>query len=263
MSQTLPDESKVNVSFSGTSGDVLSPEYLKENYLFGIPLKDSTGKDLPDKTIALHIRNAASWLEREVQIRVSPKLITDERHDYYVNDYAHYAYITLYNYPVFQVTSFKAVYPNQATIFDFPQEWIHLDGMHGNVRLLPTEGTLSQVILGQTGNFLPLLQITGYLPQLFRLEYTAGFGEGDIPDDIFDVIAKRASIQILNLIGEQIGGLGIGSISLGLDGISQSVGTTKDQGNVFGGRIRQYVEELKEQVASLRAFWKGIRLTVV
>jgi hypothetical protein len=258
-----PPENTINVTFKGNSGSILSPAYVKDNYLFGIPLKDSEGNELPDPVIETHIRNAAAWLERELQIKIAPFTITDERHDYYVNDYAHYAFINLYNYPVYTVTDFKALYPNNEVVYDFPEDWIHLDAAHGQVRLVPSAGSLSQVILGQTGNFLPLLQITGYLPQLFRLDYVAGFENGEVPDDIFDVIAKRTTIQILNLIGEQIGGLGVSSLSLGLDGISQSTGTTKEGGNVFGGRIRQYTEELKEQLLSLKAYWKGIRFTVV
>lgn len=250
-------------AFGSKSGDVLDVDYLKDNYLFGIELKDAKGNELPDKAVQTHIRNAIAWLEREIQIKIAPYPIEGEPHDYYINDYANYAYLTLYNYPVSEVTGLSAQYPNQSVIYDFPVEWIHLDAMHGQVRLVPAQGSLSQVVLGQTGNFLPLLQTTGYLPQLFRASYVAGFPNGEIPDDIFDVVGKRAAIAVLHLIGEQIGGLGVSNLSLGLDGISQSVGTTKQNGNVFGGRIMEYREELREQVVSLRQYWKGMRLTVV
>jgi hypothetical protein len=260
----VPPANKISEKFRTTSGEVLNAKYVKDNYLFGIPLKDYTKKKvLSDKVIRTHIRNSASWLERKAMIRLAPFPVVDERHEYYVNDYQHFAFLKLNNTPVAKVTQVSAQYPNDSTVFDFPEEWINLNGTYGHVRLVPTAGTLDQVLLGQTGNFLPMLQMASTLPMLFRVFYVAGFENGEVPDDILNAVAKKAAIQVLHLIGEHIGGLGLSSASLALDGLSQSVGTTKERGNVFGGRIDKYEEELADEVSSIRQAYKGILMTSV
>lgn len=243
---------------------VLSVAELKEAYLFGINVRGLDGAEPPDTFFETHIRNATAWAERELEIAITPKVFDDEQHDYHLNEYKVFAFVQLNHYPIIEVTKFQARYPTDVLIFDFPLDWVKTYPLHGHVHLVPQVGTISQVILGQGGTYLPLIynQLT-YLPNLWHATYAAGFKDGQTPRDIVDLIAKKAAIDVLHIAGEIIRGVGVVSESLGIDGLSQSVSTTKGQGNIFAHRIKFYKDEIDQNVRSLREYWKGIRMQVL
>jgi len=263
MSQVIEDTNVGLQEFVSVSGAALSARELKEEYLSGVPLVTKDGEPITDTVLNSHIRKSISWLERQVEISIHPRVIEDERHDYYIDDYRNFAYINLNHFPVIKVTRWLAAYPGNNMIYDFILEWVHVHGRSGQIQLVPTQGTLSQVIMTAGGNFLPLLYAATHIPDFFHIDYVCGFKKGEVPDDVMDAVAKRAAIQILRLVGEQIGGLGIANMSVSIDGLSQSTGTTKEGGNVFGGRIRDYKEELDQEVKALRNYYKGLKMVVV
>lgn len=85
----------------------------------------------------------------------------------------------------------------------------------------------------------------------------------DIPRDILDAMGKRAAIGVLDVAGDLIAGAGIANKSTGLDGVSQSVGTTSSATNAgYGARIIHYEQQLKRDMPRLRAKYQGVRLGV-
>lgn len=240
---------------------VLTVAELKDNYLFGIAVRGLDGVEPPESFFAFHIANATAWAERELELSITPKVFTDEQHDYHLNDYRVFAFIQLNHWPLIEVTGVAARYPTDVLIYDFPLAWVKSYPLHGHIHLVPTAGTISQVIFSNGGSFIPLIyQQLSYLPNLWHVTYAAGFKDGLCPKDIADLIAKKAAIDVLHIAGEIIRGVGVVSESLGIDGLSQSVSTTKGQGNLFAHRIKIYQDEIKENVRSLREFWKGIKL---
>jgi hypothetical protein len=152
-------------------------DIIKNRYLFGIPITDWNGNEYADEYIQQWIDDAVAWLETELQIKITPTEFS-EYHDYQINHYQQFCYLQLYQYPVIEVTSLKASYAGQ-DIMTFPTEWIKVYPNSGQVQLVPTTGSLSQILLGQgSGILLPLITSRlSNMPFLFQVTYTAGFDE--------------------------------------------------------------------------------------
>jgi hypothetical protein len=130
---------------------------------------------------------------------------------------------------------------------------------------VPTAGTLSEILVGQGGSFLPAIYSgLDYLPQLFHFDYTAGFEDGKVPRNIIELIGMAASFGPFNLFGDLIAGAGIASKSISMDGLSQSINTTSSATNSgYGARLGLYGKHIKEQLPNLRRYYQGIRMTVL
>lgn len=243
---------------------VLTVAQLKQRYLFGVSLVDDNGTALPDEVYEHYILTAISWLEHELDIKILPTTITREAHDYYRGDYAEFNIIQLDNYPVISVEEYLVEYPSGQTIVSFPLEWVRLDPDHGILRIVPTAGTLSAVLIGQGGGFLPAIY-SGmlHLPDLFKVSYTAGFRAGQIPRNLIDLIGMFASLGPFHMFGDLLAGAGIASMSSSMDGLSQSISTTSSPMYAgYGARVRQYTEQIKHQIPLLRRFYKGLKMVV-
>ena len=242
---------------------LLTVEQLKARYFFGVNLTDDSGNPLPDATFEHFILQAIRWFEHQIDIPILPQTFIDE-HDYHRSAYEAFNYLQLDNYPVISVEEFRVQYPSGQSVIVYPQEWIRLNREKGQVQAVPTAGTLSEFLIGQGGTFLPAVYNgMHYLPHLFTVEYTAGFEEGKVPANIVDLIGMFASFGPLNVFGDLIAGAGIANISLSMDGLSQTIGTTSSATNSgYGARILQYQKQIKEQIPNLRRYYKGIRAVV-
>jgi hypothetical protein len=101
------------------------------------------------------------------------------------------------------------------------------------------------------------------MPNLWRIDYMAGFASGQVPNDIIGCIGKMACYYPLNIAGDLVGGIAIASKSIGIDGLSQSINTTSSPENAgYSARLRQYERELKQEIPRLQSFYKGIKMAV-
>lgn len=242
---------------------ILSIQELKDVYLFGLDLTDDEGNPFPDIMFEWSINFAIDWLEKELDIKVRPTVLIGERYDYYRADYVNWVTIKLRESPVLSVEAVKVIWPANQEAITFNKDWIKLRKDTGQVNIIPTVGTLSQVMFTAGGSFLPLLASgRDWIPDLFEIDFTAGFAKGELPMDLRELIGKKASFGPLNVAGDLLGGAGIASQSLGLDGASQSFSTTSSATNSgYGSRILQYSREVKDQLALMRRYYKGIRIT--
>lgn len=254
------------------TSNLLSVDQLKSIYLYGIDLTDDAGNPYPDILFEWSIKFAIDWLETELDLKLLPTRLV-ERHDYYRRDYQEWVYMQLYKYPLIDdlsgatlpdttLSRVKAIWPAQQEIFEFDQRWIHLDEATGQLQIIPGQGSVSQMLITAGGNFLPLISAgRDYIPGLFEVSYTAGFPNGEIPYALREVVGKKASFGPLNIAGDLLGGAGIASQSISIDGLSQSFNTTSSATNSgYGSRILQYSRELTEQIKTLRNHYKGVRV---
>jgi hypothetical protein len=239
---------------------ILTVPQLKNRYLFGVDLRNDQGEPIDDRTLQFYILSAIEWFEHQLDIKLLETTFV-EKHDYYINDYQAYNYIQLDNYPLISVEEFNVQYPTGQTVVQFPEEWLRIDREHGQLRIVPTAGTLSEILIGQGGSYLPAIYNGLYtLPHLFEVRYTAGFEDCRVPANILDLIGKAASLGPFNIFGDLIAGAGIATVSLSIDGLSQNIGTTSSATNAgYGARIIQYTKEIKDQIPLLRRYYKGIR----
>lgn len=270
--------------------DILSIEELKTFYLFGIDLTDDRGVEMPDKLFAHYIKVAVDQLETRIQIKIKRQVYTQERHDFIRDDYDKYIWTHLHHYPVISIEDVRLVLPGEQVVQVFEKEWFHPERHSGQLQLVPGTGTAGSILLGASGAWIPFIYGNNkFIPDAFRVSYTAGFGRppnssidfpigsnppsasnidpdfDTVPQLIKDAVGKMASFGPFNIAGDLLGGAGIASQSIGIDGLSQSFATTSSATNAgFGARLIQYQKELKEDIAQLRRTYSNyIRLQVV
>lgn len=244
--------------------EVISIEELKEIYLFGIDLTRDDGTPYPDSLYEHYIASAVASLEVKLDIHILPVEITEEKHDYYREDWEHFMYLFLKEYPVISIEEMKLVYPNNNDILDIELSDIHLRNESGQLQVVPAIGTNYEYVF--TGTMLGATPIyfrgARNIPDFFRVSYTAGLDP--IPANIKDCVGKIASFGPLNIAGDLLGGAGIASQSISMDGLSQSFNTTSSATNAgYGARLLSYRTELREVIPELRRYYKGLRLTVI
>lgn len=245
--------------------DIVSVDELKTNYLFGLDLTDDSGREYPTSLYEWFIRSAVSWLEHRLDIPIAPVVIEDEAHDYYREDYPKWIWMKLRQAPVISVQRVRLVLPGDEVVKEFESSWIQLQKESGQLELVPGTGTAGTILLGASGSYIPLIYGGArFIPRVFRVDYTAGFEEGEVPAMIKDVIAKKASFGPLNIAGDLLGGAGIASQSISIDGLSQNFNTTSSATNAgYGARLLQYGKEIKEVLPRLEKFYRGIKMAVV
>lgn len=241
---------------------VLTTWQLRNWFMFGLDLTDDDGNPFPESMLAFAIRAAVDALERTIGVRLRDYAIVGERQDYFMNEYRDFAFIQLNEYPIIGVDRVSIKYPTSSTMTTFPVEWYAINKQHGQVHLIPTSGSISQILMGTGGDYLNFVwKGWTFLPNMWVIDYHAGFAAGTLPADLQGVVGRMACFYPLNIAGDLVGGIAIASKSIGIDGLSQSINTTSSPENAgYSARLRQYQAELKIEIPRLIAYYKGIRM---
>ncbi len=240
---------------------LVSPQDLKEQFLFGIPLKSSlNNEELSDKTLKSFITRAVSYAEHKIKIPISPVKFQD-RYDYNLWDYQKYNYLQLNHWPVIQIESVKGKYPNAVDFITFPMEWISLYNETGVFQLTPTNGQITQFFLTNDATYIPLLLGSrAQWPQLWQITYVAGFELDKIPAIVNEYIGLVASIKIMELLTSVI--FPYGSYGIGIDGTSQSVSTPGPA--LLENRIAQANERAMDLMDTIKRYYnRQLLLTAI
>lgn len=240
----------------------INTEFLRENYLFGIPLEDMYGNKMKEGMLQHYIRSAIQQTQRMLQIIIEPEEIIDEVHDYYSGDFNSWSFMQLFKRPIMEVTDLSMFFGGRK-MFDIPKDWVRAHSLSGQIQLFPVTGSSGSIILTQNGSFMPLMVgMYSNAPGIWRVSYKVGME--DVPEDLVEYIMKRASVGILQVWGDLIIGAGIANQTISLDGLSQSIGTTQSpQFSGSGARIKNYMDDMKELEKRLKDTYLGINLGVV
>jgi len=248
-----------------SEGLILTPQELKDIFLFGIDTTNDDGDEFPESMYEFYIRSAQDWLSTQLGgLVLCEQEIVNEAHDYYINDYVSYGFIKLFRYPVQEVSSVGIQFPLATTVLQFDPSWYRIESAGAQVNLVPTQGTFSSILLSQGGSFLPLFY-SGMqsVPSIWRITYKAGFKKDQIPFNLKEIVGMKAAMGPLNTAGDLIAGAGIATKSLSMDGLSQSISTTSSATNAgYGARILQYNKEIEEKMKGLREYYLGIQMVV-
>lgn len=251
----------------------ITVEKLKDS-LIGMDLVDPvTGRPLPDRFYKNAIQSAVGLVEKELDIKILPRLVT-ENHDYYVSDYNSYNFVQLRQRPVLQVEEFVLQMPMQAEL-PYPAGWWKVNPLQGSVNVMPTAGLMTGMQNPQNGVGLLLFdQYTrgntfgnnqsSYLPSVFKVNYVAGMlpqaregveEEWEIGTDLSYIIDKIAQRDLF-LVYSRLGGLGAGiqGQTLSIDGISESRNTTA---SAMYGLMSSDIETLNDQIEEGLAKLRG------
>ncbi len=242
------------------SGDValsiLSIQDLKIRYLFGLPLADRRGNPLPDAYFAFVIRSAVASLERELDICLTPTVIQNEK-QHYRTPIAENKPIVVYTHrvPVQSVQALRLKLPVSRTPVNVPVDWLTVAEDFGSIYIYP-QTSLAQFIAPFPGFAMGLQSWADFFPNGWQVDYVAGFPRGKVPPDILDALGMMAAIGPLAVMGDLILPPGVGSTSLGIDGLSQSI---SGKGG-FADRINSYLQALASAMSSLRMRYRGALL---
>lgn len=233
----------------------LTPEWLQKNYLTGLSFVDAQNRPFPDTFFETHMQNAVRRLEKLCDISILELTINSEEHDYHGSDYMDWGWLQLYKVPVRSVSQLRGVFPPNTNVITFPNEWIQIRGESGQLNVVPNQGAIGAFVIGQGGDFLPLIYGGGVtkVPNLWQVDYVAGMNPDDMPRMIVEAIAKLASIDILRIMSDLARPIGVTSESASIDGLSQSMSY---QLPAFQARIQGYLEDLygptgKDQSATM------------
>lgn len=242
---------------------IVTVEQLKERYLFGIDLTDDEGTPYPDSLYEHYIESAVSKIEHKLDMPLVPKVF-DEKHDYYKEDYHQYIWMELDKYPVLDIEKVQLILPGNQAVQTFPSDWFQLMPETGQLQLIPGLNSAGTIALGAFSGYLPnVYGARRFIPNAFEIRYTAGFEAGKVPKIVEDLVGKLASFGPLNIAGDLLGGAGIASQSVSLDGLSTNFNTTSSAtSSGYGSRLIQYSKELKEDYKMLLSFYKRHSLAV-
>jgi len=218
-----------------------------------------------------YIKSAVTYVERRLDIPLRPETIVDELHDYKWQDFKSFIYLRLRRTPIRAIDEIRMVLPPRGgadapSLITFDSDWIQLqDPMAGNVNIFPGTGQTTIVALSFAQVYQPLLLgAWRYLPNVFHVDYTAGFPTGRVPTDIQEIVGMQAALGPLGVIGDTIFGAGIAGNAVTLDALMTNVRTTKDAENsAFSSRIREYRKQIEERIKFIRRSYKGIQMAVV
>lgn len=273
------------VSYEDTN--IPTPDDVRNGWCFGLPLTDEDGNPLPDEILKKYIMAAIKNIERRIGIYLKPMVIAcnpEERglvegvdyeiaeppYDYEAFFYRQWGFLQLRERMVQELNDFKLVLPSGQTVIDFMKnpQWIKLYKKGSQIHIVPYGGDPTLVsYLGGSITGYPFMsgKLYGYIPQMFYVDYIAGYPLGGIPDDIVSAVGKQAAIDVLGVAGDAVLA-GIAGMSTTIDGLTESYETTASSTSAtYGSRILQYKRELDdlfdETKGGLRSSERGFTIT--
>lgn len=247
----------------------ISPEELMLLYFFGVDILSKDGSDFSDENIRFYISAAQLEIEKYLGIKLMPEFIT-ETLDYYRDDYFNnfpYVKTTYHANKAFAMLGMI----NSVEQIIFPQVWLSVRSSSSNnpswrqINVVPNGSMVSgnsEIIYtgaiayyGMMGN--------KKVPDYWTVQYSTGFSLKNFPFDIINIVGMLGAIPVFAIAGDLILGAGIASMSLGIDGLSQSISSTSSATNAgYGSRIIEYRKTIKETLDQLKKSYKGIGFVV-
>lgn len=207
---------------------------LKRRALFGIPLKSFlTGETVTDETLEEYIAEAISEIEHTLDLYITPCTF-EERQDYSREmQFWSFGYIKLNHSPILNVSRYQLTFnngigiPGSLPLVDIPLEFIHVQPQEGTIQLVPAHGvTISGFITSiysGLGYHAFNSQAISNWPGAVYVKYDAGFEKDKIPALLVGLIENLAAFKFLSSLGPVL--FPQNSVSISIDGTSQSVGT--------------------------------------
>lgn len=252
-------------------GLVLNSRELLTLYFYGIDIANTQGTDISSTTLETYIRQAQEEIENYFYIKLLSQVI-EEQGDYYRDEFRGTGFVKT------EFVVNKALlldgYIGEQKQLSYPEAWLTENKNNGigttrQILVVPNSNVSSMSINGAlfAGAVIPYLglvnsnSIGGY----WHKKYITGFGFDRLPYNLLDLVGKYASIKVFNMLGDNILGTpGVANMSLSIDGLSQSIGTTASATSAgYSARVIQYMKEIKISLQELKGVYRGIGLTSI
>ena len=211
-----------------------TPASLKKTVLFGIPLKSFlTNEEVTDEALQHYIDEAISEIEHILDLYITPVTFR-ERHDYSRHQFFwSFGYFKVNHGPILDVSKYQLSFnngnnlPGSVPLVDIPLEFIHVQPEEQTIQLVPAQGVnisgFVTSIYSGLGFHAFNSQALSSWPGAILVEYRAGFEDGEVPAMLVGLIENLAAFKMLSIMGPIL--FPHNSVSIGIDGTSQSVGT--------------------------------------
>jgi hypothetical protein len=238
-----------NIKYARGGNQLLSAADIRKNFLWGINL-EKYGNSMGDDVLDYHIQAAITQFENFLQLKFSKQIVRENK-EFIGSEWRSWGYIKT-SYPVVCPISLIGMLGTVQQV-EYPKTWMSTkkttDGRYERMlHLVPNTNSSNSELVVYNG-ILPNINYfsSSQIPNYWEVSYVTGFDQ--LPFDLANAIGKLATINIMSAAGD---GLlfapGIGSTSISLDGLSQSLSSSANaSAGVFGARIKQYTEELKEE----------------
>jgi len=257
---------RLKIAYNKNNGLLISPTELREIYLFGIPVCTTDGRKISSQSLMQAIRSAQSKFETIFSIKLQKEVVEESR-DFIREDFNNWGAVKV-TYPIRYVDWLKG-YINEACQVNYPHEWLVIKrnehvAQFRNLFLIPNSSSTHGATMNQNSiiynGISPHLGWFGQtrIPNYWRVKYITGWDADEIPNDLFDVICKLAAINAMLVIGSYLYGVGLGSLSVSLDGVSQNFPLTRGgKYGMFTDRITAYKEEIDQVWQDLKYCYAG------
>lgn len=252
--------------YQSNSDMIMSAKELREMYMFGINIVDQDNVSLSDTVYDFYIKAAIDEMEEYLGLKFKKQVI-DETIQFQGADFLRWGYIKT-SYQVVSPISLQGFF-NTTKQIEYPTDWLSYkkssDGKlyERNIYIVPSGNATTHTQALTLSGIIPQLGYLGWrdIPNYWRCVYVTGFEK--LPMDIVNAVGKLASIGLFNVGGDLVIGAGIASMSLGMDGFSQSINTTSSAENsAYSARIIMYQKELKTLLPRLKDFYRGFSFGV-
>lgn len=245
----------------------LEPNWLIENFLFGVSLTNDDDEDFPISMFENTLRSSVAGIGSALNQDLDGLKTYTERHDVTPTDRGSYFLKQLRHRPVRRILKTWIQYGAWPEV-ELPAEWVFIKNENsGRLEIIPGPGALTGAganipyMMGFLGSAMEREWKATRMPGWLKVQYEAGY-DGDqypIPYDILQAIGLRAAKPILITAGDLILGAGIANESFSMDGMSQSIGSTASaENNAYSAQIKENQKQYDEIMMDLRARMRGV-----
>lgn len=245
-------------------------------------------KMMDDESLASYLDEAISWVENDALsgvfleptnvvtdrdpttlqfaagVQAPAPLFTDTDFDLIVSPLTYFLPISgswvRIQTPYMQILRIDSLFGAIANtrVIDIDLEWIEHSMQGGLIQLVPFNQEIAFDFLGLI--WTNAIRGAAEIPNFWHFNLIAGLR--DTPKDLQDLIGKYAAIKALTIAGQALRP-GIGSVSLGRDGVTESVSYVSGQFGNYSGPITTYQEWIDKNLPKFKAKYKGLSMAVV
>lgn len=246
---------------------LLTPAKLRTRHLFGIPLVSRIKDPITNKPMVMTDDILKDYIDRainEVEIETSVDIMPRKNREKDAFDralYESFGYMKTMRRPVWSIERLTVTPSNNVDVYEIPLDWVETAYLpKGQINIIPltiaiTSGAVVPASAAGGAVFLSIFGHKPWLPAFWQIDYSSGFPDGVLPQMLNEYIGVVAAINVLSSLAatwaQQT------STSLGIDGLSQSVGTPGPQ--LYKVRIDELKEQRKMLKGKIKA-WAGQKI---
>jgi hypothetical protein len=213
-----------------------------------------TGETIDDELITSYLGTAIATLEM-TGLTISPTNFTKQEdfHDGMLG--SRYFSVIVDRYPVLDVQDMTLCFPHTTNDkaqykYVIPKTWLSWE--KNKINLIASTGLLAPQMSGPVLNApLAIWSNAPYRPNAFTVTWQAGFEPDKLPYLLWKLLVDMATFDLLVDVGPML--FPVGSMSVGIDGVSQSSQTPGPQ--LLTSRLKDLEKRIDKQKATITAFY--------